>query len=125
LKVLIADDDRDVRDMLELCVASEGFDTATAGDGEQALARLHDGPKPSVILLDLRMPRMNGFEFLRALRRDPSLAGIPVVAITGDTAAVPGALAAGAAACLVKPFDADEIIGTVRRFADGFGKAAA
>ena len=117
MTVLIVDDDEDVRDMLALCLATEGFETTTATDGGSALARLRRPPPISLVLVDLRMPRMNGLELLEATRGDASLASIPFVAMTGDTASAPRALAAGAAACLTKPLDYDEIVAVVREFA--------
>jgi CheY-like chemotaxis protein len=123
--VLIVDDDQDLRDMVALCLSTEGFETATAADGEQALARLRRDPTPSVVLLDLRMPVMNGFEVLAAVRRDPALAATPIVVITGDHASASRAVAAGAAGCLVKPIDLDDLLEVARRFTPQKGRAVA
>jgi CheY-like chemotaxis protein len=117
MTVLIVDDDDDMRDMEELCVSVDGFDTATASDGVRALEWLRAAHEPSLVLLDLRMPRMNGFELLSVMKRDPALAAVPVVIVTGDAAAGTSAMAVGAAAFLVKPLEADEITAAVRRFA--------
>lgn len=103
--VLVVDDDEDIRTVIELTLGLRGHDVRGAEDGLAALEQLHAGARPSVILLDLRMPRMNGIEFLHALRSDPALAPIPVVVLTGDSAAVPEAMAAGANGLLLKPID--------------------
>ncbi|HZV02853.1 MAG TPA: response regulator [Planctomycetota bacterium] len=125
MTVLIVDDDVDFRDMVALVLSSEGFETETAADGERALASLRRAPAPSVVFLDLRMPGLNGFEVLSAARSDAAIAAIPIVVMTGDSASVPRALAAGAVACLVKPLDADEIVAVARRFTGCPGTAAA
>jgi len=123
--VLIVDDDEDVRDMVALSVSAEGFAAATASDGKEALDRLRETPKPSLVFLDLRMPRMNGFDVLAAMRREPELGAVPVVVITGDSTSVPRAIAAGAVECLVKPIELDDLIATVRRFEDRRDRSAA
>ncbi len=125
MTVLIVDDDEDVRDMVALSVSAEGFAAATASDGKEALDRLRETPKPSLVFLDLRMPRMNGFDVLAAMRRDPELGAVPVVVITGDSTSVPRAIAAGAVECLVKPIELDDLIATVRRFEDRRDRSAA
>lgn len=84
--VLIVDDDPDVRDTLSDALEEEGFSVLTARDGREALAQLLvPGQRPDVILLDLMMPAMNGFELQEVLRADPRLSGIPVVALTAGS----------------------------------------
>jgi CheY-like chemotaxis protein len=111
--VMIVDDDDDLRDMMTMIIRANGFRTIGAFDGVDALAQLEQGPRPSLILLDFRMPRMNGAEFLHAVRRTPA-GGIPVVALTGDPAAVHDALEAGATTCLRKPIEARALVEAVR-----------
>src|SRR3954451_7543977 len=96
--VLVVDDDEDFRAMAQLTLSLEGIDSTTSFDGADALDRLLKGLRVSVILLDVRMPRMNGFELLAALRAQPRLRSIPVIVLTGDTAAGERALASGARA---------------------------
>ena len=77
--VLIVDDDPDIRDVLADTLESKGFDVVTAANGADALTVLCDtGVRPSVILLDLMMPVMDGYGFLERWRRDPALASIPI-----------------------------------------------
>jgi CheY-like chemotaxis protein len=111
--VMLVDDDDDLRTMMSLIIGNQGFQTVGAYDGLDALAQLEHGARPSVIVLDFRMPRMNGAEFLAAVRDTPA-GGIPVVALTGDPAAAQDALSAGATTCLRKPVEARALVDAVR-----------
>lgn len=102
--IMIVEDDEDMREVVALYIEAQGFRTIHASDGLDALDKLGDGTRPALILLDLRMPRMNGIEFLQAVRDTPA-ASIPVVAFTGDAGAANNALHAGAVACLRKPVE--------------------
>lgn len=82
--VLIVDDDPSVRDLLTDALTEAGHRVDAAATGEQALGRLRDGLVPCVVLSDVRMPGMDGFELRRAASRDPQLAAIPIVTMTGD-----------------------------------------
>lgn len=83
-EILIIDDDHDLLEVLRTILSEEGYAVNIATDGAVALARLRSGLRPSVILLDLMMPGMNGWSFREALLADPALAGIPVVVLSGD-----------------------------------------
>jgi CheY-like chemotaxis protein len=81
--VLIVDDDPDIREVLAETLEVRGFDVVTAANGADALAVLRDiSVRPSVILLDLMMPIMDGYGFLEQWRRDPALASIPLAVVT-------------------------------------------
>lgn len=80
--VMIVDDDQDVRHVVRETVKGVGIATVDAENGEVALKKLQSGPKPSLILLDLMMPVMDGFEFLERIRAEPELSAIPVVVLT-------------------------------------------
>lgn len=82
--VLIVDDQPDVRDSLAMLLGLHGFPTATAAGGRAALEYLRGHPPPSLIVLDLRMPQMSGVQFLQELRREPDLAGIPVIVCSAE-----------------------------------------
>jgi CheY-like chemotaxis protein len=112
IRTLIVDDDEDLRELLGLGLSEEGFDVDTARDGLDALEKLRVR-RCDVLLVDLRMPRMNGLELMDALKREPSLAEIPVVVITGDTVQGQDALASGAAALLRKPFDVGDAVAAI------------
>jgi CheY-like chemotaxis protein len=114
--ILVVDDDSDIRDMMELVLQMRGYDVVSARDGEDAIEQLQRGPRPSLVLLDLMLPRIDGVEVVRTIKADPRLAPIPVVIISGDTAAREKARQGGADACLLKPIELDELVHTVRGF---------
>ena len=113
--IMIVEDDRDTREMLERFLQLEGFEVRTAANGEAALAVLRREGAPSVILLDLMMPVMNGWQFRQAQRDDPDLASIPVVVVTaaGPQSSVPEI---HADAWLSKPVDFDQLLAAVTPF---------
>ena len=115
--ILVIDDDEDIRDVLEMALESMGYCVEQAGGGAEALRLMEDGPKPSLVLLDMMMPDMDGEAVLSAMRRAPALADIPVVLVTGHAAAQEKALELNAASALVKPIQYDELASTVERFA--------
>ncbi len=82
--VLVVDDDAGVRSLYVDALSEVGHAVAVAIDGADALDRLRAGSIPCVVLTDVRMPRMDGWELSRAVSRDPELASIPVVVVTGD-----------------------------------------
>lgn len=110
--VMIVDDDEDLREAVALFIEARGFRTVHASDGIEALDKLEQGTLPSLILLDLRMPRMNGIEFLHAVSDTPA-ADIPVVAFTGDAGAANNALRSGAVACLRKPVEPRAVLDAI------------
>jgi CheY-like chemotaxis protein len=115
LDVLVVEDDRDTREMLERFLELEGFGVRSASNGQAALAALQGGRRPRVILLDLMMPVMNGWEFREVQRRQPDLASIPVVVVTaaGPRAEIPAIPADG---WLSKPVDFDALLDAIRPF---------
>lgn len=82
--VLVVDDDSHVRSLYVDALTEAGHSVALAVDGLDALTQLRDGSMPCVVLADARMPRLDGFELLRAVRQDPQLSSVPVVVLTGD-----------------------------------------
>lgn len=82
--VLVVDDDAGVRSLYVDALEDSGHHVDVAVNGADALIRLRDGTHPCVVLTDLRMPRMDGFELARAAANDPQLAPIPIVVLTGD-----------------------------------------
>lgn len=109
---MIVEDDPDTREMLERFLELEGFEVRTAANGQLALEALHADSASSVILLDLMMPVMNGWQFRAAQANDPKIAGIPVVVVTaaGTRDVVP---AIQADAWLSKPVDLDRLLATI------------
>ena len=82
--VLVVDDDRGVRDLFVDALEEAGHRVTIAIDGLDGLEKLRAGEMPCVVLADVRMPRMDGFELSRAVGRDPQLSSVPVVVLTGD-----------------------------------------
>jgi CheY-like chemotaxis protein len=112
-RVLVVDDESDIRQAMAEILADEGYQVADAGDGAEALAKVR-AFHPEVVLLDLMMPGMSGWDFLRAARGDPELSGIPVIVLS----ALGGERAIEAEAFIEKPFDLDTLLRAVRRHAD-------
>jgi CheY-like chemotaxis protein len=112
--VLIVEDDADLREMMAQLLSLEGFQTATAANGREALEYLHHSESPDVILLDLMMPVMDGWEFRRLQQADPALAAVPVIVLSAldqnRTADVT------ASAFLKKPLDFDRLLQLVRSY---------
>jgi CheY-like chemotaxis protein len=77
--VLVVEDDADVRDALATLLRTDGLQVETAADGQDALDQIATGLRPCLAVVDLLMPRVDGFQFCDALRRDPELADIPVI----------------------------------------------
>jgi CheY-like chemotaxis protein len=113
--LMVVDDDEDIREMAKLVLESEGHCVATAADGLEAWQRLEAGESPSLILLDLMMPRMDGEQFLHALRAS-ARASIPVVIMSGHNAASVKARELDANDCLTKPIELDDLLEMVGRF---------
>jgi CheY-like chemotaxis protein len=110
--VMIVEDDRDTREMLARFLELEGFDVREAANGQLALEALREDAATCVILLDLMMPVMNGWQFRKAQTSDPSLSKIPVVVVTaaGARDQVPAIEADG---WLSKPVDFDRLLATI------------
>ena len=102
-RVLLAEDDKFLRKAATTALRRRGHEVLTAADGQEALTLAREQP-PDVILLDLIMPKIQGFEVLRSLKADPATRGIPVIVLTnlGQDADRQAALASGAREYLVK-----------------------
>jgi CheY-like chemotaxis protein len=110
--VLIVEDEDDVREFMELLIANAGYETMVARDGYEALEMMR-ARRPCLVLLDLQMPRMDGWEFRERQLQDPRLAHVPVVCISayfdpGDVTRKLGVR------CLLKPADFHAVLREVR-----------
>lgn len=111
-RVLVVDDERDIRLAMAEALEDEGYEVDTARDGAEALVHLR-AFHPQVVLLDLMMPGMDGWEFRRVQRQDPELAGIPVVVIS----ALGAVKDLDAQDYIQKPFELDQLLSVVGRLA--------
>jgi CheY-like chemotaxis protein len=109
-RILVVEDDADIRHALMELLNEEGYQVDGAGNGLEALAALRGGPRPDLILLDLMMPIMDGWQFRSAQRKDPSLAAIPVVLLTAMPEAQRRAEQLQALVCVEKPVHVPELI---------------
>ena len=108
--VLIVDDEAATRDILVELLHKDGREIVTAGDGREALERLAEISRPCLIVLDLIMPRMNGFEFLHQQSTDSSIANIPTIVLSGSTRP------AGARHQLSKPVDVNRLLALIDQY---------
>jgi DNA-binding response OmpR family regulator len=114
-KVIIVDDDRDTREMLTLALELEGFDVGQAANGLRLISAMHVD-RPDVILLDVMMSWIDGFELCRAIKKNSTFADIPVIFISARKSAEDEktGLSCGALAYLSKPIDMDVLVGRIR-----------
>jgi len=112
--VLIVEDDEDLREMMAQILSLAGFNAATATNGREALEYLRRGDAPQLILLDLMMPVMDGWEFQRERRRDPNLADVPVVVLCALDEARAGEAATHE--FMKKPLDFERLLQIVKGY---------
>jgi CheY-like chemotaxis protein len=112
--VLIVEDDADLREMMAQLLSLEGFQTAAVANGREALEYLQRRESPDVILLDLMMPVMDGWEFRRRQQADPALARVPVIVLSALDQSRTGGVSASA--FLKKPLDFDRLLQLVRSY---------
>ena len=112
-RILLVEDDPDIRVSLQSILGEEGFEVVACTNGQDALARLGVIPAPDLIILDLMMPVMDGWQFRIQQKNDPLLAQIPVIAISADASSKAAAI--DAAAYLNKPFDHSSLMGAIER----------
>jgi len=121
--VLVVDDQPHIVRLIQVNLEKEGFEVTTAGDGVEGLQKLRE-LTPDLVILDVIMPRKDGFEVLREIKGDPALAEIPVVMLTVKThnADIVQGLREGAELYLPKPFHPKELVSMVKRvLEDGTG----
>ena len=115
--VLVVEGDEDIRADLTAILRVKGFSVDEAANGHEALARLRDGERPCLVVLDLMMPVMNGWELRAVMGADDKLAAIPVVVVSGKGRIAPDeAQTLAPAAALPKPFELSELLELVERY---------
>jgi two-component system, OmpR family, response regulator CpxR len=112
--ILLVEDDLDIRDLLQDYLEEQGYDVVPAGTGKQAIDFLVLDPQspPDIVILDLMMPIMTGWQVLERIRQEPHLAELPVVVLTAAARDKPP----GAAALFRKPFRLEALVETVRNY---------
>ncbi len=115
-KALAVDDSKTMRDMVSFTLQNAGFEVIVAEDGQDALTQLGDQPV-DVVITDLNMPNMNGFELIRALRAKPTYTCFPILMLTteGDDSKKAEGKAAGATGWIVKPFNPEKLVQVVNK----------
>jgi CheY-like chemotaxis protein len=122
-KILIAEDERDIRDLITFTLGFAGFEVIAATNGEEAL-NLARQQVPDLILMDVRMPRMTGYEACELMKADPKLKDVPVVFLSakGQDAEIQAGLQSGAVDYLLKPFAPDQLTARIQAVLARFGK---
>ena len=125
-KVIIVDDDRDTREMLTLALDLEGFDVQQAANGLRLISAMHVD-RPDVILLDVMMSWIDGFELCRAIKKNPSFSEIPVIFVSARKTVDDerAGIEAGAIEYFTKPLDMDRLVARMREILAARGDGAA
>ncbi|KYF77740.1 hypothetical protein BE11_31095 [Sorangium cellulosum] len=121
-RILVVEDDLDIRSILSQLLVFEGYDVEEAADGAEALALLRRDKPPALILLDLMMPVMDGWQLRAELQRDPALASIPVVIVSADVRAEQEASRLRVAGLLKKPLQIEPLLELVHRICGAPGR---
>ena len=114
--ILIVEDDLDLREALSEVLRDEGYTVAMAADGREALDLLRRQSRPSLILLDLTMPVMNGWQFRAEQRQDPDLSGIPVVVLSAGERLAEQVTALGITDYVRKPIELSRLLRLIERY---------
>ncbi len=109
-RVLIVDDEERILNFIKIKLKASGYEVVSATNGQEALA-LFESQKPDLILLDILMPVMDGFEMLKRLR---VFSTVPIIVISAHASTMEKALDLGANDCIVKPFSHDELVRRIR-----------
>lgn len=114
-RILVAEDEKDIRELIAFTLRFAGFDVLVATNGVEAV-EVAEAEKPDLVILDVRMPRMSGYEACRRLKENPQTASLPVVFLSakGQDSEIRQGLESGAEEYILKPFAPDELIQQVR-----------
>lgn len=115
-RILIAEDEKDIRELIAITLQFAGFEVISTANGEEAF-RAAIKESPDLLLLDVRMPRMNGYDVCRQVKSHPKTKHIPVVFLSakGQESEVHTGIEAGAEAYILKPFSPDQLIQQIRK----------
>jgi DNA-binding response OmpR family regulator len=122
-KILIAEDERDIRDLITFTLGFAGYEVVAAANGEEAVS-LAKREIPDLILMDVRMPRMTGYEACAVMKADAKLKDIPVIFLSakGQDSEIQTGLQVGAADYMLKPFAPDQLTARIQAVLAQFGK---
>jgi len=122
-KILVAEDERDIRELIAFTLRFAGFEVELASNGADAVKMALAG-KPDLILMDVRMPKMTGYQACEALKRDPTMKDTPVIFLSakGQESEIQEGLGVGAAQYILKPFAPDDLAAQVRRTLEEMGR---
>lgn len=123
VKILIAEDERDIRDLITFTLKFAGYEVVPTANGEEAFEKAQ-AEVPDLIMMDVRMPKMTGYEACIAMKKVDHIKHIPVVFLSakGQEAEVNTGLEVGAEEYLLKPFSPDQLVEKVRQILARFGK---
>jgi CheY-like chemotaxis protein len=122
-RILIAEDERDIRDLITFTLQFAGYEVMAASNGEEAV-KLAQQETPDLVLMDVRMPRMTGYEACAAMKADPKLKDVPVIFLSakGQDSEIQIGLQAGAEEYLLKPFAPAQLTERIQAVMQKFGK---
>jgi CheY-like chemotaxis protein len=122
-KILIAEDEPDIRDLIKFTLTFAGYEVVAVGNGADAVTRARS-ERPDLVLMDVRMPRMTGYEACALMKADPQISNIPVVFLSakGQESEIQSGFDAGAADYLLKPFAPMELTERVGELLQKFAK---
>jgi DNA-binding response OmpR family regulator len=117
-RVFVVEDDRVIQTLLRHLLERRGYDVEVAGDGREAMRVIETGAAPDLVLLDLMLPFVHGFDLIERIRETPGWTAVPVIMLTSkaEEKHVVRALDAGASDYVLKPFKPEELAARVRRF---------
>ena len=123
-KILITEDEPDIRELVAFTLRFAGYEVVTGANGEEAVM-LAKRELPDLILLDVRMPRLTGYEACKQIKEDPALKDTPVVFLSakGQESEIASGMDAGAEEYLLKPFAPDQLTERVRAILSKYGKS--
>lgn len=122
-KILIAEDERDIRDLITFTLTFAGYEVRAASNGEEALNMARE-ETPDLILMDVRMPRMTGYEACTEMKKEERLKSVPVIFLSakGQDSEIQTGLQAGATEYLLKPFAPDQLTARIQAILAQLGK---
>lgn len=125
MKILVAEDERDIRELIAFTLQFAGFEVVLASNGADAVA-LAKQESPDLILMDVRMPRMTGYQACEALKQEPETSDMPVVFLSakGQESEIQEGLEVGAVRYILKPFAPDDLTQQVKQVLADLGKSA-